>query len=83
MDNHRKSYSVAEAKSGLSELLDRVEAGEEILITRRGRPVARVEGAEVARKKQPLPSLQALRAMQPRAKVPITVLIRQIRDAGY
>jgi len=83
MDNRRKTYSVAEAKSGLSELLDRVEAGEEILITRRGRPIARVEGAEPARKKLPLPSLRALRATQPKAKTPIAVLIRQLRDAGY
>jgi prevent-host-death family protein len=83
MENRRKTYSVAEAKSGLSELLDRVEAGEEILITRRGRPIARVEGAEVPRKKLPLPSLQALRATQPKARTPIAVLIRQLRDAGY
>ena len=32
--------SAAEAKAHLSELLDRVERGEEIVITRRGRPVA-------------------------------------------
>ena len=83
MDNRRKTYSVAEAKSGLSELLDRVEAGEEILITRRGRLIARVEGAEVARKKLPLPSLRVLRATQPKAKTPIAVLIRQLRDSGY
>jgi len=31
-----------EAKTKLSELLDRVEHGEEILITRRGKPVARL-----------------------------------------
>jgi prevent-host-death family protein len=31
-----------EAKNKLGQLLDRVEAGEEILITRRGRPVARL-----------------------------------------
>ena len=83
MDNRRKTYSVAEAKSGLSGLLDRVEAGEEILITRRGRPIARVGGAEADRKKLPLPSLQALRATQPRARTPITELIRQMRNAGY
>lgn len=83
MDNRRKTYSVAEAKSGLSELLDRVEAGEEILITRRGRPIARVEGAEAGRKKLPLPSLRELRATQPKARTPITILIRQLRDAGY
>ena len=83
MDNRRKTYSVAEAKSGLSELLDRVEAGEEILITRRGRAIAKVESAEVATKKLPLPSLRVLRAAQPKAKTEITVLIRQMRDAAY
>ena len=31
-----------EAKTKLSELLDRVERGEEIIITRRGKPVARL-----------------------------------------
>ena len=31
-----------EAKTKLSELLDRVENGEEIVITRRGKPVARL-----------------------------------------
>lgn len=31
-----------EAKTKLSELLDRVEHGEEIIITRRGKPVARL-----------------------------------------
>lgn len=37
-----RSVSLAAAKAGLSALLDAVEAGEEIVITRRGRPVARV-----------------------------------------
>jgi prevent-host-death family protein len=31
-----------DAKTHLSDLLDRVEAGEEIVITRRGKPVARL-----------------------------------------
>ena len=35
-----------EAKNKLSELLDRVERGEEIVITRRGRAVARLIPAE-------------------------------------
>jgi prevent-host-death family protein len=34
--------AVFEAKTRLSELLDRVQAGEEIVITRRGTPVARL-----------------------------------------
>ena len=37
--NHVGAY---EAKTHLSDLLDRVERGEELVITRRGRPVARL-----------------------------------------
>lgn len=36
------AYSVAEAKANLSAILDEVEAGKEIVITRRGKPVARL-----------------------------------------
>lgn len=37
-----------EAKTKLSELLDRVERGEEVTITRHGKPVARLGPAEKA-----------------------------------
>lgn len=40
------SVSVAEAKNHLSELIARVEAGEEIAVTRRGKPVVRLVAAE-------------------------------------
>jgi len=36
------TYSVADAKARLSEILDRVSEGEEIAITRHGKPLARV-----------------------------------------
>jgi prevent-host-death family protein len=36
------SASVSETKAKLSALLDRVRAGEEVTITERGRPVARI-----------------------------------------
>jgi prevent-host-death family protein len=37
-----KSVNIHEAKTRLSQLIERVEAGEEILIARAGRPVARL-----------------------------------------
>ena len=37
-----KVASVADAKSHLSALIDDVESGAEVIITRRGRPVARL-----------------------------------------
>lgn len=39
--------SVAEAKNHLSELIARAEAGEEISVTRHGKPVARLVAAMV------------------------------------
>lgn len=36
------TVTAAEAKSGLADLLRRAEAGEEIIVTRNGEPVARI-----------------------------------------
>lgn len=38
-----KTATITQAKNGLSSLIDRVRAGESVLITDRGRPVARLE----------------------------------------
>ena len=38
-----KTATITEAKNGLSALIDRVRAGEQVLITDRGIPVARLE----------------------------------------
>jgi prevent-host-death family protein len=43
-----KRATITEAKNGLSALIDRVKAGETILITDRGVPVARLEPAVTA-----------------------------------
>lgn len=51
--------SVAEAKAKLSEILRRVEAGERVTITRRGKPVATVAGPEKVY--APLPSRAEVR----------------------
>ncbi len=40
--------TITEAKNGLSALIDQVKAGETVVITDRGRPVARLEPATVA-----------------------------------
>lgn len=41
-----KQYNVAEAKAHLSDLLARVEGGQEVMIARAGRPVARLVAVE-------------------------------------
>ena len=43
-----KTATVTEAKNGLSSLLRRVKAGESVLITDRGIPVARIEPIDAA-----------------------------------
>ncbi len=42
-----KHVSVAEAKAKLSEILDGVIAGDEVIITRRGKEIARLGGMEM------------------------------------
>jgi antitoxin (DNA-binding transcriptional repressor) of toxin-antitoxin stability system len=47
------TYSVADAKAGLPRLIDRAIAGEEVIITRHGKPVAELRAATV--KARPTP----------------------------
>jgi prevent-host-death family protein len=42
------SHSIAETKNRLSELIARAEKGEELVITRHGRPVAKISGVKPA-----------------------------------
>ena len=74
------TVTLVEAKAHLSELLDKVEAGEEVVITRHGRPVAHLSAA--SRKKKPVPDLTAFRATMPRIKQSSVALLRKMRDDG-
>ncbi len=46
------TVNIHEAKTHLSRLLARVESGEEIIIARAGRPIARLERLEVVRRRR-------------------------------
>jgi prevent-host-death family protein len=76
------TVNLAQAKAHLSELLDKVEGGEEVVITRHGRAVAHIRPAE--RHKQPpaLEDLAAFRATMPRLRRPSAELLREARDEG-
>ncbi len=54
-----------EAKNTLGSLLDRVERGEEVVITRRGKPVARLvpETGNEERRKRALEAVEEIRAL--------------------
>jgi prevent-host-death family protein len=71
--------AVYEAKTRLSELLDRVQAGEEITITRRGSPVARLvpPNAKVVRKRA-ADEAAARRTRSEQAVSELKELVRQV-----
>lgn len=73
--------SLAEAKAHLSELVDRVENGRSIDITRGGKPVARL--TPVAKPRRPIDaaSLRSLSATIPPQSESAADLVRSMRDS--
>lgn len=75
------TVNLADAKAHLSELLDRVEAGDSIDITRRGRPIARLTAVSKPRKKIDAAKLGALTsAMTPQTQSAAD-FVRELRDS--
>jgi len=75
-----KAVNLADAKSRLSELVDRVEAGDSIAITRRGKPVARLTSVAGPRKPIDASLLGALTATLPVQDQGGADLVRSMRD---
>jgi prevent-host-death family protein len=73
-----KHVGIKQARQELPDLIDRAEAGEEIIITRQGKPVAKLIAAPKARK--PLPSLAEFRKDIGRARTTAAQLLRTERD---
>ena len=74
-----------EAKTKFSELLDRVERGEEIIITRHGKPVARLKPVQgTTREEREAQAEEALRRLKELRKgVRLDGLDwKELRDAG-
>jgi prevent-host-death family protein len=74
------SYSLAAAKARLSELIDKVEAGETVEITRRGRSVARVIPMQGPLKPIDWDALARLRERMPMQREGAGEFIRRMRD---
>lgn len=74
------TVSLAEAKTHLSRLIDKVESGEEVVITRHGRPVARVTAVEQPRKPIDFEGLAETRKKLPPWKGSSAKLLRKMRD---
>lgn len=74
------AVNLADAKAHLSEIVDRVEAGESIDITRRGKPVARLTAVSRPRKPVDAALLQSLTATMPPQSQGAADLVRAMRD---
>ncbi|MER8481360.1 type II toxin-antitoxin system prevent-host-death family antitoxin [Mesorhizobium sp. M1322] len=72
--------NLANAKAHLSELVDRVEAGDTIDITRRGKPVARLTAVARPRRRIDATLLQSLTATMPPQTESSADLVRSMRD---
>jgi antitoxin (DNA-binding transcriptional repressor) of toxin-antitoxin stability system len=73
-----KTLTIREAREGLSHPEQMFADDDEVLVVRRGEPVARI--LPVARRPK-FRSLREFRAGQPMQEVPSEVLIREDRDA--
>ncbi|MEX1198168.1 MAG: type II toxin-antitoxin system prevent-host-death family antitoxin [Pseudohongiellaceae bacterium] len=70
--------NVRETREKLSNLLDAVAAGEEVVILRHGRPVARLMAPDVETVR--FPDRSALRASLPARRESAAAAVRSLRD---
>jgi prevent-host-death family protein len=76
-----RSIGSYELKTHLSEVLDAVEHGQGVIVTRHGKPIARIlppEAAEVAEVSRAVKGLMAF----PRTRLPKGVTIKRLIDEG-
>lgn len=73
---------IYEAKSRLSQLVERVEAGEEIVLTRRGRPVAKIVNVAPAAKRDRARLMREVRALAAKIRIPRSLDIRDLVAEG-
>ncbi|HEY1932009.1 MAG TPA: type II toxin-antitoxin system prevent-host-death family antitoxin [Acetobacteraceae bacterium] len=70
----------SEAKAHLSELLDAVERGETIVITRRGRPIARIVPEVERRRAEVREAIEGIKAMRKQFR---GVKLQELLDARH
>jgi prevent-host-death family protein len=75
------TVNLADAKANLSQLVDRVEAGDIIEITRRGKPAARLVAAAKPKKPINLAELEAHTKTMPYQNENAGQLVRNMRDS--
>ncbi len=73
---------IYEAKSKLSRLVEKVEAGEEVVLTRHGRPVAKIVTIAPVMKRDRAALLRDIRALARRVRIPKRISIQDIVSEG-
>ena len=76
------NVAVYEAKSKLSELLDKVRAGKEIVITRHGEPIARLVPVSAPATPDRARAVREVRALSKRLNIRTGVSLRKLIEEG-
>ncbi len=75
------SYSVADAKNSFSSLIDSAIAGDEVIITRHGKPVVELRPVPTeAERRSSLEVIRAFRDAGPRMHITTVELLRQMYE---
>jgi antitoxin (DNA-binding transcriptional repressor) of toxin-antitoxin stability system len=79
-------YSEAEAKARFSELIDKAEAGQSVVITRHGQPVVEIKQVGAAQPPAPITESDlealAIRRARRKAKISPVQFLLELRDRG-
>lgn len=76
-----ESIGIYEAKSKLSELVERAESGREVVITRRGKPVAKLVPAQAGQEVDRKAIMDEIRAFSKTIKLKRKLTMRELREA--
>ena len=75
-----RNINIADAKAHFSELVEQAAAGETVVLTRRGRPIARMSALDHPRKPVDAQRLRALTESMPQQTEDAATLVRRMRD---
>ena len=76
------AVNLAEAKAHLSELVNKAQSGEETVIMRRGKPVARLVPFLAATESDHAKAVRRVRALRKRLDIHAGVSLRRLIDEG-
>jgi len=75
-----QKVTVREARQNIGQLLDAVSAGEKVIITRRGKPIAKLVIIDSASEEVRFPDRHEFRSILPPSKQHAADIIREMRD---